>query len=65
MIYGKIWCVVKPQVGVPIFLGAVSVASFCVHLALVVNTSWVKNYLNGAAGKTPAAVTQAADSAKK
>ena len=65
MIYGKIWCVVKPQVGVPIFLGAVAVASFCVHLALVTNTTWVKGFLNGAAGKTSAAVTQAADPPKK
>ena len=49
MIYGKLWCVVKPQVGVPIFLGAVAVGSFCVHLALVTNTTWVKGFLNGAA----------------
>jgi light-harvesting protein B-800-850 alpha chain len=63
MIYGKMWCVVKPQVGIPIFLGAVAVGSFCVHLALVSNTTWVKSFLNGAAGK--AVATQAADSAKK
>ncbi len=66
MIYGKIWCVVRPQVGVPIFLGAVAVASFCVHLALVTNTTWVKGFLNGAAGKTTAvAAAPAADPPKK
>jgi len=65
MIYGKLWCVVRHQVGVPIFLGAVAVGSFCVHLALVTNTTWVKGFLNGAAGKTPAAVVQAADPPKK
>ena len=65
MIYGKMWCVVKPQVGIPIFLGAVAVASFCVHLALVTNTTWIKSYLNGGAGKAPAAVSQAADPQKK
>jgi light-harvesting protein B-800-850 alpha chain len=27
MIYGKIWLVVKPSVGVPLFLGAVAVGS--------------------------------------
>jgi light-harvesting protein B-800-850 alpha chain len=64
MIYGKIWCVVKPQVGVPIFLGAVAVASFCVHLALVTNTTWIKAFLNGGA-KAPAAMSQAADPPKK
>ncbi len=55
MIYGKIWTVVRPSVGVPIFLGAVAVGSFCVHLALVSNTTWVRGFLNGSAGK--AAVT--------
>jgi len=47
MIYGKLWCVVKPSVGVPIFLGAVAVGSFAVHLALVMNTTWIKDFLNG------------------
>ncbi|MFM7633278.1 MAG: light-harvesting protein, partial [Betaproteobacteria bacterium] len=49
MIYGKIWCVVKPSVGVPIIIGAVAVASFSVHLALTLNTTWVKRFLNGSA----------------
>ena len=55
MIYGKIWTVVNPAVGIPMFLGAVAVASFSVHLALASNTTWIKAYLNGAAGK-PAVV---------
>jgi light-harvesting protein B-800-850 alpha chain len=64
MIYGKLWCVVKPSVGVPVFLGAVAVGSFAVHLALVMNTTWIKNYLNGggaqaAAISAPAATTPA------
>ena len=65
MIYGKLWCVVRPQVGIPIILGAVAVGSFCVHLALVTNTTWVKAYLNGGAGKAPVAVTQSVDAPKK
>jgi light-harvesting protein B-800-850 alpha chain len=52
MIYGKIWTVVNPSVGIPLFLGAVAVTSFAVHLALVSNTTWIKSYHNGAAGKT-------------
>ena len=55
MIYGKMWTVVRPTVGVPIFLGAVAVGSFCVHLAIVSNTTWVRGFLNGSASK--AAVT--------
>ena len=50
MIYGKMWTVVKPSVGVPIFLGAVAVGSFCVHLAIVSNTTWVRGFLNGSGG---------------
>jgi light-harvesting protein B-800-850 alpha chain len=49
MIYGKIWCVVKPSVGIPLFLSAVAVASFSVHVALTVNTTWVKKFLGGSA----------------
>ena len=47
MIYGKMWCVVKPSVGIPIIIGAVAIASFSVHLALTMNTTWVKDFLNG------------------
>jgi light-harvesting protein B-800-850 alpha chain len=49
MIYGKIWCVVKPSVGIPLFLSAVAIGSFAVHVALVTNTTWVKDFLNGSA----------------
>ncbi len=49
MIYGRIWLVVKPTVGVPLLLGAVAVGSFAVHTALLTNTSWVKKFLNGSA----------------
>ena len=58
MIYGKLWCVVKPSVGIPIIIGAVAVASFSVHLALTVNTTWVKGYLNGGAAKVAAISTE-------
>ena len=51
MIYGKMWCVVKPSVGIPIIIGAVAVASFSVHVALTLNTTWVKKYLNGSAAQ--------------
>ena len=39
MIYGKLWLVVKPTVGVPLFLGAVAVASFAVHYMLLTHTT--------------------------
>jgi light-harvesting protein B-800-850 alpha chain len=43
----KLWLVVNPTVGVPLFLTAVAVGSFSVHLAVVKNTSWVADFLKG------------------
>jgi light-harvesting protein B-800-850 alpha chain len=58
MIYGKIWTVVNPAVGIPVFLGAVAITSFAVHLTLVSNTTWIKAYHNG--GTKAASVAMAA-----
>jgi light-harvesting protein B-800-850 alpha chain len=63
MIYGKMWLVVKPTIGIPVFLGAVAVGSFAVHLALVTNTTWVKQFLNGSAGKATTVAMAPADAA--
>jgi light-harvesting protein B-800-850 alpha chain len=43
----KIWLVVKPTVGVPIFLSAVAIGSFAVHVAVLSNTTWVSDFLSG------------------
>lgn len=43
----KMWLVVKPTVGVPLFLTAVAVGSFAVHVAVLSNTTWVADYLSG------------------
>lgn len=45
----KMWLVVPPAVGVPVFLGAVAVGSFSVHVAVLSNTSWVSDFLSGQA----------------
>jgi len=65
MIYGKMWCVVKPSVGIPIIIGAVAIASFSVHLALTMNTTWVKDFLNGSAKKVAAAPVAEAPATRK
>ena len=66
MIYGKIWTVVRPTVGIPLFLGAVAVGSFSVHLALLNNTTWVKAFLEGGKStKAAASTAPAAPAAKK
>ena len=43
----KMWLVVPPAIGVPVFLGAVAVGSFAVHVAVLSNTSWVADFLSG------------------
>jgi len=63
MIYGKLWTVVKPTVGIPIFIAAVAIASFSVHLALTLNTTWVKAFLNGKVTTAAVVVHMPIDSA--
>ncbi len=61
MIYGKIWCVVKPSVGLPLFLGSVALASLIVHAAVLTNTTWYPRYLQGKpAVAAPAAAAESA-----
>ncbi len=43
----RIWCVVKPSVGLPLFLGAVAVIALIVHDAVLSNTSWFSAYWGG------------------
>jgi light-harvesting protein B-800-850 alpha chain len=54
MIYGKIWTVVKPSVGIPVFLVAVALSSFLVHYMLLSHTTWVPKFLEGKGTKTAA-----------
>jgi light-harvesting protein B-800-850 alpha chain len=65
MIYGKMWLVVKPSVGVPLLLGAVAVSSFAVHYALLTHTTWLPKYYEGAAGRVAAPAAAAAPVAPK
>lgn len=44
---GRIWTVVKPTVGLPLFLGGVLVIAILVHIALIVNTDWFPTYWQG------------------
>ncbi len=63
----KMWLVVKPTVGVPLFLSAVAVGSFAVHVAVLSNTSWVSDFLSGqelGSGDAQAALIQDTQTAK-
>jgi light-harvesting protein B-800-850 alpha chain len=44
---GKIWLVVKPTVGLPLFLGGVAVIAVTVHAAILTHTTWWPAYYNG------------------
>ncbi|MCH2076555.1 MAG: light-harvesting protein [Rhodobacteraceae bacterium] len=43
----KMWLVLAPSFSVPVFLGAVAVGSFSVHVAVLSNTSRVSDFLSG------------------
>ena len=44
---GRIWTVVKPTVGLPLFLGAVATTSLLVHYAILSHTTWFPAYWQG------------------
>ena len=60
---GRIWTVVNPGVGLPLFLGSVAVIAILVHLALVNNTTWFPKYWNGAASAAAPVAAPAAPAA--
>ena len=44
----RIWCVVKPTVGLPLFLGTVLTISLLIHYAVLSHTTWMGGYWQGA-----------------
>ena len=54
---GRIWCVVNPTVGLPLFIGGVAVTSLVVHASIMTQTTWMSNYWQGAAAKTASVET--------
>ncbi len=43
------WLVVPPSVGLPLFLGTVTLIAILVHAALLSNTKWFPRYWEGGA----------------
>jgi light-harvesting protein B-800-850 alpha chain len=43
----KLWLVVKPTVGIPLFLSAVAIGSFAVHVMVVSNSPWFFGFVSG------------------
>ena len=57
-----IWLVVPPKVGLPLFLGTVTLIAVLVHAALVGTSTWYRKYWEG--GKKSAADRDNGDKAK-
>ncbi len=58
---GKIWLVVKPTVGLPLFLGGVTVIALAVHTAILTHTEWFPAYYSGKPKAKPVAVAPAVE----
>ena len=56
---GRIWTVVNPGVGLPLFLGSVAVIAILVHYAVLSNPAWFPKYWNGATAAAPVAAPAA------
>jgi len=44
---GRIWCVVNPTVGLPLFLGSVAIISLLVHAHVLDNAPWFAAFWAG------------------
>jgi light-harvesting protein B-800-850 alpha chain len=49
---GRIWCVVSPNVGLPLLLGSVAITSLIVHASVMSHTTWMSTYWQGAKART-------------
>jgi len=54
---GRIWCVVNPTVGLPLFIGGVAVTSLVVHASVMTHSTWVGEFFEGGKAKTAAVDT--------
>lgn len=48
MINGRLWTVVSPNVGVPLFFIGVVTASLYIHFQVITKTDWFVNFIQGA-----------------
>jgi light-harvesting protein B-800-850 alpha chain len=46
---GRIWCVVSPTIGLPLFLGSVAAISLTVHAEVLSHSTWMAAYWQGGA----------------
>jgi light-harvesting protein B-800-850 alpha chain len=53
---GRIWCVVSPNVGLPLLLGSVAATSLIVHACVMTHTTWMGSYWSGSWRNKTAAI---------
>ncbi len=58
-----IWLVVPPKVGLPLFLGTVTLIALLVHAAILNHTSWFSAYWQGGKGKAAMSTNSVAPTA--
>jgi len=44
---GRLWTVVNPSVGLPLFIGAVAVTSLIIHFSILTHTTWFPAFMQG------------------
>jgi light-harvesting protein B-800-850 alpha chain len=44
---GRIWCVVSPTVGLPLFLGSAALTSLVVHASVLTHSTWFSSFMQG------------------
>lgn len=49
MINGRLWTVVSPNVGVPIFFIFLVLTSLYIHLQVMLQTTWFADFVQGSA----------------
>lgn len=59
MINGRMWLVVKPTVGLPLFFGGVVLSSLAIHTAILTNTTWFPAFLQGKPRAAAASIGEA------
>jgi light-harvesting protein B-800-850 alpha chain len=47
-----IWLVVPPKIGLPLFLGTVTLIALLVHASILTHTTWFSGYWQGSKAKT-------------
>jgi light-harvesting protein B-800-850 alpha chain len=55
---GRIWCVVNPTVGLPLFLGSVALTSLAVHYTVLTHTTWMGAFFEGGKSKAKASLEE-------